>query len=69
MTTIAEKFLASKGAPIEVAGRTVVNMYRHQVCAGQNVTVRIQQAAEKPAQGLRMKLVGGSIEINGQLLS
>ena len=68
MSTLAEQFMAAKGAALNVHGCTAVNMYRRPVDEDQKVTVCAQVAMESPVQGLRIKLVDGVIRINEQLL-
>lgn len=67
MSTLAQQFIANKGQPLEVEGRTVINMYRRPVKANQIVAVNVQAAFSSPVQGLRIKLDNGSIRINDHL--
>jgi len=66
--TLAERFIAQDGAPLEVNGQTVVNIYRRVVCEGQKISVRARTTMTVPSQGIRMKLSNGVIRINDQNL-
>lgn len=64
--TLAERFAIAKGAPLNVDGEVVVNMYRRTVNDGQKVAVRVLKRIEHPVQGLRIKLSEGTIRVNEQ---
>jgi len=66
--TLAEIFMKSKGAPIDVDGVTVVNMYRKNVVDGQKLSIRFDAFKGIPEHGIRIKLQNGLIGVNGQKL-
>lgn len=65
---LAELFAAANGGPINVEGQQVFNIYRRSVKIGQSVSIQILEHAAKPVQGLRLKIVGGTLLVNGQEL-
>jgi hypothetical protein len=65
--TLAELFTRSRGAPQDVGGVPVHNIYRRAVSDGQVVLIRRIHAAASP-QGLRVKVDKGAIEVNGRKL-
>lgn len=66
--TLAAQFMATNGGPLIINGETVVNIYRREVRAAQTIQVSLAMATAHPVQGLRLKLVGGQLEINGEAL-
>lgn len=67
---LADRFRKSKGQPIQLGSDTVCAMYQMPISAGGHV-LRILRASAKanPVQGLRLKIGGGELLINGQILS
>lgn len=66
MPTLAEQFIAAKGASLDIGGNAVVNIYRRTVRMDQRVHVTARPPMDVPVQGLRIKLVDGIIRINEQ---
>lgn len=62
---LSERFAESLGQPIVVGTRTVVPMYRRSVLPGERVVLRVLGAKEPPPQGVRLKLVGGRLDVRG----
>jgi hypothetical protein len=67
--TFAEEFARTQGKPIDVGGRSVVAMLRHQVHAGDRVRVVWRRSVDAPIQGIRIKLQGGTLTIDGKELA
>lgn len=66
--SFAELFAVANGGPINVEGQQVFNIYRRNVKNGQAVSIHILKHANQPDQGLRLKIVGGTLLVNGQEL-
>lgn len=63
--TFAEEFARAHGNPIEAGGRTVVSILRHPVRSGDQVRIVWRKSIPSPVQGIRLKLQGGSLAIDG----
>jgi hypothetical protein len=66
--SLSERFARDRGAPQQVDGQTVQNIYRHRISSGQQVHIRRIQSVASPVQGLRLKVDQGSLLVNGQKL-
>lgn len=65
--TLSSLFQKSKGAPIEIDGRLAQPIYQTSIEAKRKeFLIRRLKATGSPVQGLRMKVVNGEIEVNGQ---
>src|SRR6185437_635144 len=66
--TLAERFARDRGAPQEVDGLVVHNIYRRKVGDREHIRIRRLRAVSVPPQGLRVKVDRGSLLINKQEL-
>jgi hypothetical protein len=66
--TLAERFARDRGAPQEVDGVVVHNIYRHKIGNGDRIRIRRLRAVSAPPQGLRLKVDRGTLLINEQEL-
>jgi hypothetical protein len=64
--TLGERFMESKGEPLDVDGQTVIAMYQRTVNQGQRVSFRAKVGVTAPVQGVCLKLSKGLIRINRQ---
>ena len=65
---LSERFAKDRGAPQDVCGVTVHNIFRRPLNADHIIRVRRLHASAIPVQGLRLKIDGGFFFINGQQL-
>jgi hypothetical protein len=65
---LSERFARDRGAPQDVGGVTVHNILRRRLNADPIIRVRRLHASANPVQGLRVKIDGGFLLINGQRL-
>lgn len=69
-TKLAELFQASGGKPLDWGGKSVHMMYElPQLGAGQELMIGFGQPSPARPQGLRVKVGGGLVELNGEQLS
>ncbi len=66
--TLGELFKRSRGAPIEVQGRTVHPLFEHPLAGPEICRVQLRSNAARP-EGVCVKIVKGTLMINGQQLS
>lgn len=66
---LAERFARDQGAPQEVGGVTVHNIFRQPVAEGSRVLVHRLRVADGDVQGLRIKVHGGHVRVNAQRLA
>ena len=65
--TLSLLFQRLKGAPVELKGQLVHPIFRARVKGGQKrFLIRRIHATSSPVPGLRIKVVKGEIEVNGQ---
>jgi hypothetical protein len=65
--TLSSLFQKSHGAAIEIDGRFVRQIFQEKIgCTRKRFLVRRIGSAAYPIQGLRIKAVKGSVEINGE---
>ncbi|MEO6146413.1 MAG: hypothetical protein ABIT70_05070 [Sulfuriferula sp.] len=69
METLSALFQKSKGAPVKYAGKLVYPIFQREL-EGMCAQLRIKRISQNSAvaQGLRIKLDNGELEINGQQL-
>lgn len=65
--TLSAIFQRTRGAPIEINGRIVLPIFQMTLPAGRkNFLVRRLKSSSASVTGLRIKVVKGEIEVNGQ---
>lgn len=69
MTTLAQRFIDGSGAPVELDGRIVIQMYRRIVEPKERFKLTFVRARSSPVQGACIKLKTGKIDIAEQLLA
>ena|ERR1700737_290190 len=65
--TLAELFRRSRGAPIEIQGRTVHALFEHRLGGPEVVRVELRSNRPRP-EGVCFKIVKGNLVINEQRL-
>lgn len=65
--TLSSVFQRTQGAPVEVAGRLVYPIFQKKIKKGRsNFLARRLKSSAQPILGLRLKVVKGELEVNGQ---
>jgi hypothetical protein len=64
--TFAQQFAKSQGQPLVVDGQEVVPIVRRTLRPGVRVRVTWRSARPLPVQGIRMKVQGGKLAMEGQ---
>lgn len=67
-STLAEQFAKAKGAPVDVDGVLVTNMYRRTVRQGERIVISLSVNEESVTQGIRLKLSKGTVLVGDQEL-
>ena len=65
-TTLSEQFQQSRGKAIQFDGQLIHPMFQKKINKNKNFLIRRLKVIDSPLQGLRIKVVGGEIEVNNQ---